>query len=126
MFHPLAFTKSFALLAVAVLAITLVPALCYALIRGRLRSEMENPLVRSVIEVYRPVLVLLLDRPAALAWVLGLTFLLGFAPLGNRLLFLATLFLAQACTALLAHGRWAADPGAGRACCWWPWSRTRR
>ena len=63
MFRPLAFTKSFALLAVAVLAITLVPALCSVLIRGRLRSEMENPLVRSVIEVYRPVLSYLMDRP---------------------------------------------------------------
>ena len=39
MFHPLAYTKSFALMAVAVLAITAVPALCSLLIRGRLRSE---------------------------------------------------------------------------------------
>jgi len=43
MFHPLAFTKTFALVAVACLAITLVPALCTIFIRGRLRSEMENP-----------------------------------------------------------------------------------
>ncbi len=53
---------------VAVLAITLVPALCTLFIRGRLRSERENPLVRGVIEVYRPVLSYLMDRPAALAW----------------------------------------------------------
>ena len=39
MFHPLAYTKTFALASVAVLAITLVPALCTILIRGRLRSE---------------------------------------------------------------------------------------
>ena len=39
MFRPLAFTKSFALLAVAVLAITLVPALCTIFIRGRLRRR---------------------------------------------------------------------------------------
>ena len=70
------------------LAITLVPALCTIFIRGRLRSEMENPLIRSVIEVYRPVLSYLMDRPAALAWVLGVTFLLGFAPLGSRPVFL--------------------------------------
>ena len=84
MFHPLAYTKTFALVAVAVLAITLVPALCTIFIRGRLRSEMENPLIRGVIEVYRPVLSYLMDRPAVLAWVLGVTFLLGFAPLGSR------------------------------------------
>ena len=87
MFHPLAYTKSFALVAVAGLAITLVPALCTVFIRGRLRSEMENPLVRGVIEVYRPVLSYLMDRPAALAWILGVTFLFGFAPLGIRPVF---------------------------------------
>jgi Cu(I)/Ag(I) efflux system membrane protein CusA/SilA len=103
MFHPLAYTKTFALVAVAALAITLVPALCTVCIRGRLRSEMENPLIRSVIEVYRPVLSYLIDRPAALAWVLGVTFLLGLAPLGSRPVFLATLFVAMVATALLSR-----------------------
>ena len=106
MFHPLAFTKSFALLAVAVLAMTTVPALCSLLIRGRLKSESDNPLVRSVIEVYRPVLSYFMEQPAALAWLLGLTFLLGFAALGNRLIFLTTLFLAQSCSAILARRLW--------------------
>ena len=67
MFHPLAYTKTFALAAVAVLAITLVPALCTIFIRGRLRSETENPLVRGVIEVYRPGPVLP-DGPARRRW----------------------------------------------------------
>ncbi len=81
MFHPLAYTKSFALAAVAVLAITLVPALCTIFIRGRLRSEQENPLIRSVIEVYRPVLSYLLDRPSSPGvGRLGVTFPRRFAP----------------------------------------------
>jgi Cu(I)/Ag(I) efflux system membrane protein CusA/SilA len=105
MFHPMAYTKTFALGAVAVLAITLVPALCTIFIRGKLRSELDNPLIRGVIEVYRPVLSYLIDQPAALAWVLGVTFLLGFVPLGNRPATLAILFLAMASTALLAK-RW--------------------
>src|SRR5207237_3880892 len=105
MFHPLAYTKTFALVAVAVLAITLVPALCTIFIRGRLRSEQENPLVRGVIEVYRPVLSYLMDRPAVLAAVLGVTFLLGFAPLGSRPISLGTLFLAMVSTAMLASSR---------------------
>jgi Cu(I)/Ag(I) efflux system membrane protein CusA/SilA len=91
MFRPLAATKCFALVAVAALSITLVPALCTLFIRGRLRGEMENPLVRGVIEVYRPVLAHLLDRPAPLIWVLALTFVVGLAPVGSRPLFLATL-----------------------------------
>ena len=63
MFHPLAFTKSFAMIGVAILAITLVPALIPMFIRGRLRSEEESWMVRSVIEIYRPVLTLL-ARPS--------------------------------------------------------------
>jgi Cu(I)/Ag(I) efflux system membrane protein CusA/SilA len=105
MFRPLALTKTFALLAVACLVLTLVPALCTILIRGRLRSEMENPLIRSIIEVYRPLLSYLMDHPAALAWVLGVTFLLGFAPLGWPAVFLGTLFLAMVAAALLST-RW--------------------
>ena len=70
MVRPLAFSKTFALLTVLVLSVTLVPALCTVFIRGRIRSETENPLVRGVIEVYRPVLSFLLDRPAVLAWIL--------------------------------------------------------
>lgn len=114
MFHPLAYTKTFALAAVAVLAITLVPALCTVFIRGRLRSEADNPLVRTVIEVYRPALSFLLDRPVVLAWILGATFLLGTAPLGIRSIFLGTLVLGMGATTMLASSRtWAVLAPAG-------------
>ncbi len=93
MFRPLAFTKSFALIAVAVLAITLVPALCTVLIKGRLRAERDSWLVRSVIDVYRPVLDYLLDRPAPLVWFLSVTLVVGLAPLGVHWLFLAAVFV---------------------------------
>lgn len=82
MFHPLAFTKSFALAAVAALSITLAPALCTIFIKGKLRAERDSWLVRSLIDVYRPVLSFLLDKPAALAWIVAVTFLVGLAPLG--------------------------------------------
>jgi Cu(I)/Ag(I) efflux system membrane protein CusA/SilA len=94
MFRPLAVTKSLALFAVAILAVTLIPALCTVFLRGRMRGERESWLVRSVIDVYRPVLSSLLDRPAPLAWVLGVTLVVGLAPLGIPLLFRATLLLA--------------------------------
>ena len=110
MFRPLAFTKSFALAAIAVLSITLVPALCTIFIKGRLRSESESWLVRSVIQVYRPVLAYLMDRPAPLLWILGVTFLLGLAPLGNRWSFLAALFLALT-AAVFVRGGWLARAG---------------
>src|SRR5262249_45449014 len=68
MFRPLAFTKSFALLAAALLTITLVPALCTVFIRGRLRGDEDSWLVRSMVQVYRPVLGYLLARPGPLVW----------------------------------------------------------
>ncbi len=98
MYRPLAFTKTFALLAVAVLAVTLVPALCTIFIKGRLRRETESWIVRSVVEVYRPVLDYLLDRPGALVWVLGLTLVLGSAPLGSRWILLPVLGVALVLT----------------------------
>ena len=92
MFRPLAMTKTFALVTVACLAITIVPALCTIFIRGRLRREEDSPLVRSVVEVYRPTLSYLLDHPAVIAWVMAATLVLGFAPIGSRPILLMALF----------------------------------
>lgn len=68
MFHPLAFTKSFAMVGVALLAITLVPAMMPIFLRGRLHSEMDNPIVRSFIDIYKPVLTFLLRYRKAFVW----------------------------------------------------------
>jgi Cu(I)/Ag(I) efflux system membrane protein CusA/SilA len=56
MFRPLAFTKTYSMLAAALLSVTLVPILMGYLIRGRIRPEMENPLTRILVWTYRPVL----------------------------------------------------------------------
>src|SRR5207248_336102 len=56
MFHPLAFTKTFAMAASTILAITLVPVLCTFLIRGKLHREDHNPVMRILGAMYRPVL----------------------------------------------------------------------
>jgi len=63
LFRPLAFTKTFALLGTGVFAVTLVPSLLPSFLRGRLRTDDESWLVRSVKDVYRPVLAWLLPRP---------------------------------------------------------------
>ncbi len=94
MFRPLAFTKSFALLTVGALAITLVPALCTVFIKGRLRRDTDSWLVRSVAQVYRPVLNWFLDHPAPLAWFLGITCLVACILLGSRPFMLLTLAVA--------------------------------
>jgi Cu(I)/Ag(I) efflux system membrane protein CusA/SilA len=62
MFRPLAFTKTFAMGGAAVLSITLVPVLMLLLVRGRIPSEMKNPIVRALVRVYHPVIAWVLRR----------------------------------------------------------------
>ena len=56
MFHPLAFTKTFAMVSSTILAVTLVPVLCSFLIRGKLHREEKNPVMRVLQAIYKPVL----------------------------------------------------------------------
>src|SRR4051812_21904022 len=56
LFHPLAFTKTFAVLAATIIAVTLVPALCTILLGGRFHSEEANPVMRLLRRIYRPIL----------------------------------------------------------------------
>ena len=56
LFHPLAFTKTFAVLAATIIAVTLVPVLCTLLLGGRVHAEEANPVMRGLRAVYRPVL----------------------------------------------------------------------
>src|SRR5437588_2050743 len=56
LFSPLAYTKTFAMAAAALLSITLVPALMVIFVRGRIIPEHKNPLNRFLIWIYRPVI----------------------------------------------------------------------
>ncbi|MBY3038829.1 efflux RND transporter permease subunit [Rhizobium laguerreae] len=56
LFGPLAFTKTFAMAAAALLSVTLVPALMVFFVRGRIVPEHKNPLNRFLIWIYRPVI----------------------------------------------------------------------
>ncbi len=58
LFMPLAYTKTFAMFAAAVLSITLAPPLMVLLLRGRFRTEATNPVSRILSAVYRPIAVL--------------------------------------------------------------------
>lgn len=56
LFGPLAFTKTFAMAAAALLSVTLVPALMIVFVRGKIVAEHRNPLNRFLIWVYRPII----------------------------------------------------------------------
>jgi len=68
LFHPLAFTKSFAMIGVAIISITVVPALIPTFLKGRLKSEEDNWIVRSFSHVYRPLLTWALPRRNLVMW----------------------------------------------------------
>ncbi len=114
-FHPLAFTKSFAMIGVAVISITLVPALIPSFIKGRLRSENESWLVRNLIGIYKPWLTWLMPRRNFAMWSFSALLIVGAGlfPLqavfgvAYKTCFLAVVALTMAITILLIAGwRW--------------------
>ena len=56
LFGPLAFTKTFAMAAAALLSVTLVPALMVIFVKGRIIPERRNPINRGLIALYRPMI----------------------------------------------------------------------
>jgi Cu(I)/Ag(I) efflux system membrane protein CusA/SilA len=61
LFHPLAFTKTFAMIGATLLGVTLVPVLCTWLVRGPFHEEKDNVVMRFLMNLYRP----------SLEWALG-------------------------------------------------------
>lgn len=122
LFHPLAFTKSFAMLGVAIISVTLVPALIPIFIKGRLRSEEDNWIVRSFINIYKPLLTWALPRRNLVMWMFAALLVLaaGMFPLQAvvgqgasetawRTAFLAVFFVVTALTVHYTRGvRWQA------------------
>ncbi|MBP6823698.1 MAG: efflux RND transporter permease subunit [Acidobacteria bacterium] len=64
LFHPLAFTKTFAMIGATIIAVTLVPVLCSFLLGGKFHSEDDNRLMRVLHFIYQPVLRLALNHKA--------------------------------------------------------------
>lgn len=83
LFRPLALTKTYAMAAAAVLAVTLVPVLMGYWIRGRIPRELSNPLNRGLIALYRPVLNRALERPVLTLGVAALIFASVLWPLSR-------------------------------------------
>lgn len=80
LFHPLAFTKTFAMFGATIIAVTLVPVLCTYLLGGKIHSEQSNPVMRFLHRLYEPALVFALKNrvitvSAALVLFLGAIFL---------------------------------------------------
>ena len=87
MFSPLAFTKTYAMAAAALLAITLVPVLMGYFIRGKIRHEQQNPINRLLVGAYQPILKGVLQFPKStllLACLLATTALYPLGKIGSE------------------------------------------
>jgi len=83
MFAPLAYTKTYAMAAAAVLAITLVPVLMGYFIRGKILPEHKNPVNRFLSWIYLPALKTVMSNPKATLFAALLLLLVGFWPVNK-------------------------------------------
>jgi Cu(I)/Ag(I) efflux system membrane protein CusA/SilA len=74
LFAPLAFTKTYAMAAAAILSVTLVPILMGWLIRGRIPAEQANPVNRWLTNAYRPAIDWTMERPKTVLLIAALVF----------------------------------------------------
>ena len=63
LFSPLAYTKTYAMAAAAILAVTLMPVLMGYFIRGKILPQRRNPVNNILIRAYVPVLRTVLNHP---------------------------------------------------------------
>ncbi len=82
LFHPLAFTKTFAMLGATILGVTLVPVLCSYLVKGPYHEEDRHIVMRFLMRIYEPTLDHALRFPrtvvGAAVVLLGFCLLMAF------------------------------------------------
>ena len=61
--RPPAFTKTLVIIAAAIVAITVAPALRERLMHGRIVPEFHNPITKRLVRIYRPFVTFALARP---------------------------------------------------------------
>ena len=84
LFMPLAYTKTFAMFAAAILSITLAPPLMVLLLRGRFRTEEQNPVSRILSRAYRPIVTQVV-RHRYVAVAVAALVILATVPMFQRL-----------------------------------------
>ncbi len=83
MFRPLAFTKTFAMGASSLLAVTIIPVLLYYFVRGAVRPEGQNPLTRALQWAYSPLIHGVLRAPRTVVAVTLIGGLIALWPLSQ-------------------------------------------
>ncbi len=83
LFKPLAFTKTYAMAAAAILAVTLVPVLMGYLVRGRILAEERNPINAILVYLYRPFINIALRIPKTIVLLAIVVSIVGFWPVSQ-------------------------------------------
>jgi len=81
LFSPLAFTKTYSMAGAAFLAITLVPVMMGYFVRGRILPERKNPLNWLLINLYRPVIWVVLRMKTVIILIAFLVITITLIPL---------------------------------------------
>jgi copper/silver efflux system protein len=81
LFSPLAFTKTYAMAAGAVLSITLIPVLMGYFVRGRILPQNKNPLIWILTFLYKPIIWVVLRIKAGVILVAVMVVLVTLIPL---------------------------------------------
>jgi Cu(I)/Ag(I) efflux system membrane protein CusA/SilA len=84
LFTPLAYTKTFAMFAAAILSITLAPPLMVLLLKGRFRTEATNPVSRVLVAMYRPIARLVV-RSRVVVVAMAVILMIATVPVFQRL-----------------------------------------
>jgi len=82
MFKPLAYTKTFAMVGAAVIAVCLMPVLAYYLLRGKLRLPDENVISSTLRRIYRPVITWSLRHKWAVVMTAVAVLVIGISSAG--------------------------------------------
>lgn len=87
LFKPLAYTKTYAMAAGAILSITIVPVLMGYFVRGKMRKEEDNPFTKFLMRIYHPIVDFVIKRRwwvIVVAVVIVLVTYIPFSKLGSE------------------------------------------
>jgi len=84
LFHPLAFTKTFAMVGATIISVTLVPVLCGYLLGGKIHAEQANPVMAFLGRLYKPILLFAL-RNRVVTFAIAATLFLSALFLTTRI-----------------------------------------
>ena len=80
LFKPLAFTKTYSMGMAAILAITIVPVLLGYFVRGKMRTEEQNPVTKILAKIYHPVVDFVMNKRWVVISVAAVMIALTYIP----------------------------------------------